>query len=71
MGTRCILDGVIAYSSDGKTTLINGHITVIGNRTEVLKNEDSNSSKRLETITKMDNSNINDSGEIGSSNLLV
>jgi GTP-sensing pleiotropic transcriptional regulator CodY len=71
MGTRVILDGVVTYSSDGKTVLINGNITVIGNRTEVIKYEDINSSKRLETITKIGHQSIDNSGEIGSSNLLV
>lgn len=71
MGVRVVLDGVVTYSPDGKPIFINGQTQVIGNRTEVLKNEDRNSSKRLETITKMDNPNIDDSGEIGTSNLLV
>ena len=71
MGVRVVLDGVVHYKADGKIVRHNGEIQIIGNQTEVLKYEDNNSSKRLEAITKMDNTDIDDSGATQSSDVQV
>tara|TARA_R100000234_G_scaffold30069_4_gene17585 strand:- start:11003 stop:11326 length:324 start_codon:yes stop_codon:yes gene_type:complete len=71
MGVRVILDGVTHYKTDGSSELKNGIVQIIANKTEVLKYEDNNSSKRLETITKMDNPNINDSGTTELTNISI
>ena len=71
MGVRVVLDGVTHYKQDGTAELKNGIIQIIGNKTEVLKYEDNNSSRRLETITKMDNANINNSRTTESANISI
>ena len=71
MGVRVVIDGVTHYKADGKVVLHNGEVQIIGNKTEVIKYEDSNSSRRLETITKMDNPNINDSGTTELTNISI